>query len=461
LPQTAPVADLELCYTPAIELARQLRERRRSSVEVVENALARCADLQPTLNCFTELYGDEALAAAREADRGTPSGRLHGVPFALKDLTPTRGHLITYGSHAFDERPASDAIVAARLRAAGGILVARTTTPELAYSSFTLSPRHGVTRNPYDPARTPGGSSGGSGAAVASGCVAVAEGSDMGGSIRIPASWCGVVGLKPSFGRIPLEFLPSPLDHIHHVGPLARTVADTRLFMAATQGPDDRDLLSLPDRLDLDGPLSDEVRGLRLALSIDLGCYQVDAEIEAAVRRAAGALRDAGATVDEVEVGFDDELLHAWEEHWDVYLAHVLGDRLEPYGERLDPALRRRVERGWTRGAVEHRIRFDAAVRRAWERLRAVHEDHDALLCPTMALPPPRAEGERSEAEYDMTEVFNLTSPCPALSVPCGFTADGLPIGLQVVARRHRDDVALQVGAAVERALGGFQRPPL
>src|SRR5919198_2766382 len=149
---------------PALELAAQLRMRQRSVVEVVENALARCAEVQPVLNCFTELYAEEALAAARETDRRESAGPLHGVPFVLKDLTPTRGHLVTYGSHAFDVRPGEDAIVAARLRAAGGILVARTTTPELAYSSFTFSPRHGVTRNPWDPSRTPGGSSGGSGA---------------------------------------------------------------------------------------------------------------------------------------------------------------------------------------------------------------------------------------------------------------------------------------------------------
>ena len=268
----------------------------------MQNALDRIAETNPALNFCTDVYAEQALDAAREADRREPTGRLHGVPFALKDVTPARGQLVTYGSHAFDLIPSRDAVIAARLQAAGAILVARTTTPELAHSSYTRSPRFGVTRNPWDPSRTPGGSSGGSAVAVATGCVPFAEGSDMGGSIRIPASYCGIVGLKPSFGRIPLEFLPSLTDHIHHVGPLARNADDARLFLAVTQGPDDRDPLSLPGVLELDRPLSGDVRGLRLALSIDLGSYRVHPEIEAAVRRAAEALREAGAEVDEVEV---------------------------------------------------------------------------------------------------------------------------------------------------------------
>jgi Asp-tRNA(Asn)/Glu-tRNA(Gln) amidotransferase A subunit family amidase len=352
-------------------------------------------------------------------------------------------------------------VIAARLQAAGAILAARTTTPELAHSSYTRSPRFGVTRNPWDPSRTPGGSSGGSAVAVATGCVPLAEGSDMGGSIRIPASYCGIVGLKPSFGRIPLEFLPSLTDHIHHVGPLARSVDDARLFLAVTQGPDDRDPLSLPGVLELDRPLSGDVRGLRLALSIDLASYRVHPEVEAAVRRAAEALREAGAEVDEVEVGFTKEQQRAWYAHWGVYLAELLAERLDDYRDQLDPAVLELVERGRAANAVQVRARFNTAVREAWEALRAVHREHAALLCPTMALPPPAAETSAREEDLDMTTLFNLTSPCPALSVPCGFHSDGLPIGLQIVARRHRDDLALRIGAGVERALGGARRPPL
>jgi Asp-tRNA(Asn)/Glu-tRNA(Gln) amidotransferase A subunit family amidase len=459
------VIDLELCFTAAGELARQVRERERSPREIVENALARIEDVNPALNCFAASYPEQALAAADDAERALAAprrlGPLHGVPFALKDLTPTRGHRVTSGSYLFADHVAQqDAIVGARLRAAGAILVARTTTPELAYSSFTRSPLFGITRNPWDASRCPGGSSGGSGAAVAAGCVPLAEGSDMGGSIRIPAAYCGVVGLKPSFGRIPLEFLPSLVDTIQHVGPLARTVDDARLFLAAAQGPDERDPLSLARRPELDWPLDGDVAGLRLGLSIDLGMYAVDAEIAAAVEHAAAQLETAGASVEPVELGFERELADAWLSHWGVYLAELAGDGFEAARERMDPAVVALIEDGLALGAVQSRRRTNAAIRSAWTRLAAVHEHHDALLCPTMSALQPLADAV--EEEIDMTSVFNLTSACPALSVPCGFSEGGLPIGLQVVARRGRDDTALQIGAAVERLLPWAERrPPL
>ena len=195
------------------------------------------------------------------------------------------------GSYAYEDHvPETSALLVEKLLGAGAIMVGKTTTPEFAYSSFTDSPLWGITRNPWDTSRTPGGSSGGSGAAVAAGCVPLAEGSDMGGSVRIPASWSGVVGLKPSFGRIPFDFLPTQLDTIQHLGPLARTVADARLFVDIGQGPDERDLMSLAPPLALSGPLDSSAEGLRLALDVDLGHYAVAPEVEAATRQAAEAL---------------------------------------------------------------------------------------------------------------------------------------------------------------------------
>jgi Asp-tRNA(Asn)/Glu-tRNA(Gln) amidotransferase A subunit family amidase len=207
------------------------------------------------------------------------------------------------GSYAFEHWvPDESALLVERLLGAGAIMVGKTTTPELAYSSFTESPLWGATRNPWDASRSPGGSSGGSGAAVAAGCVPLAEGTDMGGSVRIPASWSGIVGLKPSFGRIPLDFLPTQFDTIQHFGPLARTVDDARLFLSVAQGSDDRDILSLPGGLDLSEPVDSSVDELRLALDVDLGCYAVAPEVEAAVVDAAEALASAGATVKEVDL---------------------------------------------------------------------------------------------------------------------------------------------------------------
>ena len=275
------MADLELCYTPAGELARLIRERRLSPVEVIGNSLERIEEVNPTLNCFCFVYPEEALERAHDAERAVQAGRelgpLHGVPIAIKDLTPTAGKRTTMGSYAYEDYiPEEDAAVVEKLVGAGAVMVGKTTTPEFAYSSFTESPLWGVTRNPWNLERTPGGSSGGSGAAVASGCVPLAEGSDMGGSVRIPASWSGIVGLKPSFGRIPLDFLPTQFDTIQHLGPLARTIDDARLFVAVAQGPDERDVLSLSPSLDLSKEIDPSAEGLRLALDVDLGHYAID-----------------------------------------------------------------------------------------------------------------------------------------------------------------------------------------
>jgi Asp-tRNA(Asn)/Glu-tRNA(Gln) amidotransferase A subunit family amidase len=470
------VPDLDLCFTPAVELARLIRERELSPVELVANSLARIEEVNGDLNCFCFVYADEALGMARAAEAavaGTePLRPLHGVPIAIKDLTPTAGKRTTMGSYAFEHYvPTRSALVVERLLGAGAVMVGKTTTPELAYSSFTDSPLWGITRNPWDLARSPGGSSGGSAAAVASGCVPLAEGSDMGGSIRIPAAWSGIVGLKPSFGRIPLDFLPTQFDTIQHVGPLARTVDDARLFLAATQGPDDRDILSLPVPLDLSRPIERSVDGLRLALSVDLGHYAIAPEVEAATRSAAAALAEAGATVEEVEIPWTRAISDAWVEHWGVYLAAQFGHVLAEHRERMDPRLLALMDAGLAMGAVDFK-RLELVRTKAWEGLSPIFERFDALVCPTMSQAARPVEEDdaiwyapRADGLYhglDMTCPFNFVSPCPALSVPSGWTAAGLPIGLQIVAPRYRDDLALQVGAAVEHLRPWVDtRPPI
>jgi Asp-tRNA(Asn)/Glu-tRNA(Gln) amidotransferase A subunit family amidase len=376
------------------------------------------------------------------------------------------------GSYAFEHFvPEESALIVERLLGAGAIMVGKTTTPEFAYSSFTESPLWGVTRNPWDLEHTPGGSSGGSGAAVASGCVPLAEGTDMGGSVRIPAAWCGLVGLKPSYGRIPLDFLPTQFDTIHHFGPLARTVEDARLFLSVAEGPDSRDIMSAVPRVDLCGPLEDSVDGLRLALDVDLGHYAVAPEVEAAVREAAGALADAGAVVEEVDVGWTRELADAWVDHWGVYLAAIFGDKLDEFRERMDPRVVRLMDAGFALGAVDFK-RIEFVRTRAWKQLAPILERFDALLCPTMsqvARPVDEDDfvwyADRGDGLYhglDMTCQFNFVSQCPALSVPAGWAESGLPIGLQIVAQRYREDQALRIGAALERHRPwADRRPPI
>jgi Asp-tRNA(Asn)/Glu-tRNA(Gln) amidotransferase A subunit family amidase len=383
-----------------------------------------------------------------------------------------KGKRTTMGSYAFEHFvPEESALIVERLLGAGAIMVGKTTTPEFAYSSFTESPLWGVTRNPWDTDRTPGGSSGGSGAAVASGCVSLAEGTDMGGSVRIPAAWCGVVGLKPSYGRIPLDFLPTQFDTIHHFGPLARTVEDARLFLSVAQGPDSRDIMSAVPPVDLSGSSGDSVEGLRLALDVDLGHYAIAAEVEKAVRSAAAALADAGAVVDEVDVGWRRDIADAWVDHWGVYLAAIFGEKLEEFRERMDPRVVRLMDAGFALGAVDFK-RIEFVRTRAWKQLAPILERFDALLCPTMsqvARPVDEDDfvwyADRGDGLYhglDMTCQFNFVSQCPALSVPAGWTESGLPIGLQIVAKRYRDDQALRIGAALERHRPwADRRPPI
>ena len=452
----------------AMQTASLVATGELSPVEVVTAALDRADAIQLHLKCFTDVWEDEARDAAASAAeavaRGEELGVLHGVPVAVKDTTPVAGHRTTLGSYAFEHWvPEHDAYIVTALRRAGAIIIGQTTSPEFAHTLQTDSPLWGVTHNPHDPRRTPGGSSGGSGAAVASGCVPLAEGSDMGGSVRIPAAWCGVVGLKPGLGRIPMDVLPGLFDTISHHGPLARCADDARLFLAATQGPDDADIMSIPCPLDLAQPLDPDPTGLRLALSVDLGCWAVDPDIAAAVEQAADGLAAAGAVVERVDLQLTQADSESWDVLWGVFMAGYFGHLVAEFGDRMDPAVLGLIDAGNRVSAADYK-RVELVRTDVWRRLREVLAGHDALLCPTMAAPPiPAAKADRpptlptDDGRYHspaMTEVFNLVSPCPALSVPCGVhTSDadaGLPIGLQVVGRRWREDTVLRVARAVE-----------
>lgn len=462
------MSDIELAYMPATELARLIREKQLSPINVVRNALERIEEVNPSLNCFCFVYPEEALELARKAEQAVMSGDdigpLHGLPFAIKDLTPTKGKRTTLGSRVYEHWvPDKDAAIVEALSAAGGIMIGKTATPEFAHSGFCHSPLWGVTRNPWNPELTPGGSSGGSAAAVATGCAALAEGTDMLGSVRIPAAYCGIVGLKPSLGRIPMDILPSVFDTISHFGPLTRTVDDTALMLGVVQGPDERDILSLSPPLDIPLPLSADLRGRRLALSYDLGFFAIDDEVASNTADAAGALRAAGAEIEEVKLDWNRELVHAGWDLWHVFIATFFGQHLEEWRERMDPQVVAQMEAGFSISAVAYK-RLDYFRTRAWQDLAELFGTYDALLCPTMSTPPPAAEAVDAdffEVDADglfhgleLTGIFNLVAPCPALSVPSGFTPGGLPTSVQIVGRRHDDVGVLEIGAALER-----QRP--
>ncbi|MDH3598495.1 MAG: amidase [Candidatus Tectomicrobia bacterium] len=466
--------DLDLLYTPAHELARKINAKLLSPVELMEQSLARIDEVNQTLNCFCFVFHDEAMALARQSEKtvmsGQQTGPAHGLPFGVKDVTPVAGKTMTRGSKMYEHYvPDRDAIIVERFKNAGAIIIGKTTTPEFAYSSFTHSPLWGRTSNPWDVARTPGGSSGGSATAVATGCVPLAEGTDMGGSVRIPASFCNLVGLKPSLGRIPMDILPTVFDNISHFGPLARNITDANLFMNIAGGPDERDIMSLPDKLRFPLPGDQDVKGMKLALSLDLGFYSVNPEVEQALLDATDHLRQLGAIVEPVELGWNSTYSDIWHDIWGVYLDACFTQDLDHWRDQMDPDVVSLIERGRSIDAVTYK-KFEVKRTEQWHLLCNVFDRYDALLTPTMAQPAPLHKqtdkdftGFTEDGKFmglDMTCVFNNVGQCPALSVPAGFTRAGLPIGAQIVGHRFADLAVMKLGAALESTLDLCHRRP-
>ena len=470
------MVDKELCFRSAVHLAKDIREKNISPVEIVQNALLRIDEVNPLLNGFCFVYAEEALDKARDAERDVLSGKqvgpLHGVPFAIKDFTPTAGKRTTLGSKVFEHWvPDFDPPLVERLKKAGGIMIGKTTTPEFAHSSFTDSPLWGPTGNPWNSNHTAGGSSGGSAVAVATGCVPIAEGSDAGGSIRIPAALSGIVGLKPSFGRIPMGILSTAFDSIFHFGPLSRTVSDAALFLNITQGPDDRDIMSLPAAQPIHLPLRSDVAGLRLALCPDLGFFALDPDVEANTHTSAEALRHAGAIVEEVNLEWTRKIVDDWFLHWAVFFAAFFEQHLDQWRDAMTPEVVRMIEVGQTVKATDFK-RLEEARTHQWEKLRKILDNYDALLTATMALPAPAIGGKDSDYDrndeagrykgLDMTCPFNFVSQCPAITVPSGFTQDGFPTGLQIIGRRYDEPTVLNIAATLESVQPWIDsRPPV
>lgn len=457
--------DASSSLTSAVEIGRRVGSGEWSAVDVARSHLERIRLLNSKYNFFCFVYADEALATAARIDEsvrtGHTPGPFWGVPYALKDFTPTKGKLTTLGSKAFrDWIPRADPPIVERLREAGGVLLGKTTTSEFAHSAFTRSELWGVSRNPWDPERTPGGSSGGSAGAVATGMVAVAEGSDAGGSVRIPASCCGVVGYKPPLGRVPMHSTRNDFESIFHHGPIARSVDDCKLMLAVMAGPDERDPLSLPDSPHLAPLPSGGVGNLRVALSIDLGFFQVDPEIASSCVAVGNSLRRLGAVVDHIDLRWQADIVEGWVTYWSVLLATMYGDQLGRYEHQMDPALVRLIRRGQSLDAVSFK-RIDLVRTEQWTALRKILADYDVLICPTLAVPVPAAEGldDDSYGRYseqgklfglDMACPFNFVPQCPVISLPSGVDRNGLPIGVQVVGRRYDDLTVLRMAKAIE-----------
>ena len=452
-------------WSAVTDIAHAVRTGQGTAMAVIEAALNRAARVQADLNCFAEIDAVGARQAANDLDMrreaGELLGPLAGVPVAIKDCTPVAGLGHRLGSFAFADVVAQrDAVIVQRLRQAGAVILGKTTLSELASSSFCDSPLHGITRNPWNRDKTPGGSSGGSAVAVATGCVAIGEGTDMGGSVRIPASCTGVLGIKPAFGRIPNDDQPSFIDDIQHHGLLTRTTADLAAVLPHVCGPWDADPMTLmPPLPALDRPRS--VRGLRVAISEDLGFFVVQEEVLARLGEAGRQLAQAGATVSHVRLGWDRSIADAWVQHWHVYLAAFFGGDLDRVGPQADARLRAVVAKGRAYDAVSIK-RLELIRKRQWYALLDVFRDHDVLLSPTMTRPAVGVEEDDSAYHVatddgrkhglDMTSVFNWVPWCPALSVPAGLSASGLPIGIHVTAPAHCEDTAISVAATIEEA---------
>jgi aspartyl-tRNA(Asn)/glutamyl-tRNA(Gln) amidotransferase subunit A len=451
----------DLAMLSATELIARYRRRQLSPVEATQAALERIERFDGAVNAFCMVDPERALESARASEdrwrRGTPIGMVDGVPATIKDLVLTRGWPTLRGSRAVahDQPWDDDAPATARLREQGAVLLGKTTTPEFGWKGVTDSPLTGITRNPWDLTKTPGGSSGGAAAACALGLGALHVGTDGGGSIRIPASFTGVFGLKPSFGRVPAWPL-SPFGTVAHVGPITRTVSDAALMLNVLALPDRRDWHALPyDPRDHQLGLEDGVRGLKIAFSPALGFAEVDLEVADLVAAAAGAFTELGAHVEQIDPGFGDPRA-IFAAHWYAGAANVLRGSDETQRAQMDKGLVEIATAGARIGLLDY---LDAVARRGalGQHMRAFHERFDLLLTPTMPIAAFAAGVElsdpaRQERWFDwapFSNPFNLTQQ-PAASVPCGFTVAGLPVGLQIAGPMHADALVLRAARAFE-----------
>lgn len=467
----------ELWKISGLPLARMIASKRIKPSEVMEAVLARIDGVNPKINAFCTVARDSAMAEARAADKKVARTRslppLFGVPVSIKDLIFTKGLRTTFGSKMHEDFvPEQDEVVVERLKAAGAILLGKTCTCEFGYKAVTDSPLWGITRNPWNVEMTPAGSSGGAAAAVASGLGPLAVGNDGGGSIRAPASFCGVFGLKPSRGRVPIyPLLPGweTLDRrVAHLGPLTRTVADAALMMEVMAGRDDRDPVSLPEgKMAFRRELKRGVRGLRMAWSFDLGYAVVDKRVKVAVESAVRVFAELGARLEEARPDLSS-MHEAFQLLFAADCAGALGDRLEEWKDRLDRGLVRLAEFGLKASGPDY-VRAVNQCHLLWERLQLFFEKYDLLLTPTLPVPPfpvgidwPREVAGQKVHPLNylaFTYPFNLTGQ-PAASVPCGWTGGRLPIGLQIVGRRLEDVTVLRAAAAFEEARPWADRWP-
>jgi len=463
----------DICRLSAVEMARLVRAKEISARELLAAHLTRIERVNPKVNAIVTLVADQALERARAADeaqaRGQAIGPLHGLPIAHKDLQPTKGIRTTFGSPIYkDFLPAEDSLLVERLRAAGAITLGKTNTPEFGAGSQTFNPVFGSTLNPYDVTRTCGGSSGGAAVALACGMLPIADGSDMGGSLRNPASFCGVVGLRPSPGRVPAWPAATAWSTLSVDGPMARSVADVALLLSAMAGPDDRSPIALRDPgAPFSAPLGRDFNGVRLAWWTDLGGLPVDSRVRHAVNAQRRVFEALGCRVEDAEPDFTDfdevfKTLRAM-----AFLTGV-ADRVGLHRHEVKDTILWEIERG-ERLAPREIARAETKRSELYHRMRQFMNRFEFFVLPAVQVPPfdvtqpyvAEIDGVAMETYIDWMKSCYFISivNTPAISVPCGFTPEGLPVGLQIVARHQDDWGLLQIAHAFEQAAAVVRRP--
>lgn len=467
-----------LTNTTVESLAKKIKTKELSSLEVMDYYMKQIENKNDQVNAFVTI-NQNAIAEAKQAEQdvvdGKELGPLHGVPIGIKDLTPTKGIRTTFGTKVFAENvPDRNATIVERLKASGAIIIGKTNTPDFGHKGTTDNLLFGATKNPWNLEKTAGGSSGGSAAAVAADMVPFAEGSDGGGSVRIPASFCGVYGFKPSYGRIPMDnslvnVFGSNNPFVNH-GPLTRSVRDAALFVDVTQGPSTTDPYSLPK---FDEPLISQVEGnlngVKIAYTKDFGMYTVDKEVLHVVDQQVEKLRDLGAKVEEVTMDFGmtlHQFLGFFKNTWYASAAAGGASMLRDTPELLTPSYHTMIERGFDISTSEY-LGYQKKRTIVWRELQKHLETYDLVLSPSLSVPafdyhllgPEEIEGKKIESDSDwmMTHIYNMTG-LPAASIPAGFTKSGLPIGMQIAGNRFNDGLVLRASHAYETLIGGFPR---
>ena len=455
----------------AAQLIEHYRSRQLSPVDVTRAALGRIGALQPTYNAFVTVFEEEALRSARESEarwmRGTPAGLVDGLPTTVKDLLLLKGWPTRRGSRTVDPNQPweEDSAAVARLREQGAIFLGKTTTPEFGWKGVTDSPLTGVTVNPWNTQVTPGGSSGGAAVAAAFGMGVMHVATDGGGSIRIPAGFCGMFGFKPTFGLVPVHPHPPPWT-LWNQGPISRTVHDAALMLTVISRPDPRDFYAAPPLgIDYRDRLDDGIRGMRIGYSRTLGYARVDPEVAALVDGAVSRLTALGAAVEEIDLSLDDPIA-IMQPLWSVALAMAVQPLSDEQRSLMDQPLLAVAEPGFRMSALEYR-----AVEKQREtlarRMNLLHEQYALLVTPQLATTafavlhevPPGTDMRRWWQWSPFTYLFNLTQQ-PAATVPCGFASNGLPVAMQLVGRKFDERNVLRAARAYERE-HPFRLPPL